>query len=246
MPGGCRMSRWSQHEGNGIRRVRACHTGLSGPRDGIRVRVCCDGTVPQFVPITQDGLADLLVDRLRALPGRRVIAIDASDAAEPVAFARRAAERLRGTGRSADVVALHDYVRPASLRMGFGREDEFSYRTAWFDYDAVRREVIDALREHGRWLPALWDETADRSARAAVRPAPADLVLFLAGPMLLGRDLAVDLSVRLALSEAALRRRTPPEEHWTIPALLSYDRENPEPPTFSARWDHPDRPALST
>ncbi|MET8775218.1 hypothetical protein ABZV58_09370 [Nocardia sp. NPDC004654] len=201
--------------------------------------------MPQFVPITQDGLADLLVDRLRALPGRRVIAIDASDAAQPVAFAERAAERLRGTGRSAEVIALHDYVRPASLRMEFGREDEFSYRTAWFDYDAVRREVVDALREHGRWLPALWDEAADRSARAAVRAAPADLVLFLAGPMLLGRDLVFDLTVRLDLSEAALRRRTPRDEHWTIPALLHYDRENPEVPTFSVRWDHPDRPALS-
>ncbi|MCP2287819.1 hypothetical protein ACFYT3_15570 [Nocardia amikacinitolerans] len=202
--------------------------------------------MPQFVPITQDGLADLLVERLRALPGRRVIAVHAPDAAQPVAFARRAAERLRGTGRSAEVVALHDYVRPASLRMEFGREDEFSYRTAWFDYDAVRREVVDALRAHGRWLPALWNETADRSARAAVRAAPADLALFVAGPMLLGRDLAFDLTVRLDLSAAALRRRTPPDEHWTIPALLRYDSENHETATFSARWDHPDRPALST
>ncbi|MGV9818362.1 hypothetical protein [Nocardia xishanensis] len=201
--------------------------------------------MPQFVPITQDGLADLLVDRVSALPGRRMIAVDGADAAQPAAFARLAAERLRGTGRSAEVLSLHDYVRPASLRMEFGREDEYSYRTAWFDYDAVRREVVGALREHGRWLPALWDEAADRSARTAVRAAPADLVLFLAGPMLLGRDLAFDLTVRLDLSEAALRRRTPREEHWTIPALLRYDCENPEIPTFSARWDHPDRPALS-
>ncbi|MGV9615151.1 hypothetical protein [Nocardia xishanensis] len=201
--------------------------------------------MPQFVPITQDGLADLLVDRVSALPGRRLIAVDGADAAQPAAFARLAAERLRGTGRSAEVLSLHDYVRPASLRMEFGREDEYSYRTAWFDYDAVRREVVGALREHGRWLPALWDEAADRSARAAVRAAPTDLVLFLAGPMLLGRDLAFDLTVRLDLSEAALRRRTPREDHWTIPALLRYDRENPEVPTFSARWDHPDRPALS-
>ncbi|MEV6387687.1 hypothetical protein [Nocardia xishanensis] len=201
--------------------------------------------MPQFVPITQDGLADLLVDRVSALPGRRLIAVDGADAAQPAAFARLAAERLRGTGRSAEVLSLHDYVRPASLRMEFGREDEYSYRTAWFDYDAVRREVVGALREHGRWLPALWDEAADRSARAAVRAAPADLVLFLAGPMLLGRDLAFDLTVRLDLSEAALRRGTPRDEHWTIPALLRYDRENPEMPTLSARWDHPDRPALS-
>ncbi|MFE9576383.1 hypothetical protein ACFYO1_08385 [Nocardia sp. NPDC006044] len=195
--------------------------------------------MPQFVPITQDALVERLVERVRTLPGRRVIAIDGADAARPLDFAHRTAAALRDTGRSAEVVSLHDYVRPASLRVEFGRDD-ISYRTAWFDYEALRREVIDAVHKEGRWLPALWDEATDRSARATIRPAAADTVLFIAGPMLLDHYLDFDLTLHLHMSEQALRRTTPPEDHWTIPALL----QTSPTPTFFARWDHPDRPAL--
>ncbi|WP_280395167.1 hypothetical protein [Nocardia brasiliensis] len=201
-----------------------------------------DGVVPQFVPITQEALAAQVVDRLRELGGYRVVAVDGADAAAPVEFARRIADALRSTGRAAEVVSLHDYVRPASLRMEFG-SDELSYRTAWFDYDALRREVIDALHADGRWLPALWDETTDRSARATIRTALPATVLLIAGPMLLGRSLPFDLTIRLDMSEPALRRTTPPDLHWTLPALRHHD-ESPTTPTFFTRWDHPTRPAL--
>ncbi|MBF6335685.1 hypothetical protein IU450_07265 [Nocardia abscessus] len=200
--------------------------------------------MPRFSPITPDGLVELVIRPVLTAGSHTVIAVDGADAARPVALADRIAEALRAAGRSAEVVSLHDYVRPASLRMEFGRTDEMSYRTAWFDYAALRREVVDALRRHGRWLPALWDEAADRSARAAIRTAPPATTIVLAGPMLAGRGLDADLSVRLDLSEAALRRNTPPDAHWTIPALLRHDAENPCTPAFFVRWDHPDRPAL--
>ncbi|MFC9436616.1 hypothetical protein [Nocardia sp. NPDC057030] len=195
--------------------------------------------MPQFVPITQDALIERLVERVRALPGHRVIAIDGADAARPVDLAQRTAAALRDTGRPAEVVSLHDYVRPASLRAEFGRDD-LSYRTTWFDYEALRREVIDALHREGRWLPALWDEPTDRSARATIRPAAPGTVLLVAGPMLLDHHLDFDLTLHLDMSEQALRRTTPPEDHWTIPAL----RQTSPTPTLFARWDHPDRPAL--
>ncbi|MGK8500253.1 hypothetical protein [Nocardia asiatica] len=200
--------------------------------------------MPRFSPITRDGLVEQVIHRVLTARSHTVVAVDGADAAEPVAFAHRIAEALRAAGRSAEVVSLHDYVRPASLRMEFGRTDEMSYRTAWFDYAALRREVVDALRRHDRWLPALWDEAADRSARAAIRAAPTATTIVVAGPMLAGRRLDADLSVRLDLSEAALRRNTPPDAQWTIPALLRHDVENPYTPTFFVRWDHPDRPAL--
>ncbi|WP_174189916.1 hypothetical protein, partial [Nocardia barduliensis] len=165
--------------------------------------------MPRFSPITRDGLVQQVIHPVRTARSHTVIAVDGADAAQPVALAGRIADALRAAGRSAAVVSLHDYVRPASLRMEFGRTDELSYRTAWFDYAALRREVVDALRRHDRWLPALWDEAADRSARAAIRTAPPATTIVLAGPMLAGRHLDADLSVRLDLSEAALRRNTP-------------------------------------
>lgn len=189
-------------------------------------------------------MAGIVADRLAELPGRRVLAVDGADAAAPVELARRIVDTLAARGRSAEVVSLHDFVRPASLRMEYGRDDEWSYRTAWFDYEAVRREILDAVRPSGRWLPALWDEQRDRSARAAVRTAQADLVLVLAGPMLLGRGLDFDLTVRLELSEQAALRRTPSDQHWTLPALRDHAADNPEDATWTLRWDHPDRAAL--
>ncbi|MGW5382848.1 hypothetical protein [Nocardia sp. NPDC003963] len=199
--------------------------------------------MPRFSPTTPDALADLVTRSLRPLDGRRVVGIDGADAAHPLEFAHRAADRVRADGRPADTVSLHDFVRPASLRMEFGR-DETSYRTGWFDYAALRREVLDSVHHAGTWLPALWDESTDRSARAARRPASPATVLFVAGPMLLGRGLPFDLTVRLDLSAAALTRGTPDEDAWTVPGLLAHDLANSETPQYFARWDHPDRPAL--
>ena len=198
----------------------------------------------RFAPITPDALVDLLAERIRAVPGHAVVGIDGADATDPIELAQTVGERVRAEGRHCETVSLHDYVRPASLRLEFGRTDELSYRTAWFDYEALRREVIEALRDDSRWLPALWDEKADRSARAAVRPAYACTVLIVVGPMLLGRNLNFDLTLRLHLSPNALQRGTDHTESWTIAALQHYESENIEEPDLLVRWDHPDRPAI--
>ncbi|MGI5217472.1 hypothetical protein [Nocardia sp. CA-290969] len=200
--------------------------------------------MPRYTPTTKDALAEQVARRLRD-SGGQLVAVDAADAAHPLAFARLAADRLRADGRPAELVSLHDYVRPASLRMEFGR-DETAYRNGWFDYPALRREVLDPLRTDGQWLPALWVEATDRSARAVRRRASPGTVLFVAGPMLLGRGLPFDLTLRLHLSPAALTRGTAAADAWTVPALLAHDRENPEIPDYFVRWDHPDRPALRT
>ncbi|MFC4126837.1 hypothetical protein [Nocardia rhizosphaerae] len=200
--------------------------------------------MPSFRPTSPAALAELVAQRLTGLPGRRVLAVDGADAAAPVELARGIMHAVAASGRSAQAVSLHDFVRPASVRMEYGRTDEWSYRTAWFDYPAVRREIVDPVRSAGRWLPALWDEARDRSARMAIRTAEADLVLVLAGPMLLGRELDFDLTVRLELSERAALRRTPSEQRWTLPALRDHAAEHPETATWTVRWDHPDRAAL--
>jgi hypothetical protein len=204
-----------------------------------------DDRVPTFTPITTAALAEVVAERAAAHPGPTVVAIDGADAADPVGFAHPVADRLRARGRPCAVVSLHDFVRPASLRYEFGR-DEMSYRNAWFDYEGLNREVLQALRIHGRWLPALWDEAADRSARAATVSATPGTVLLIAGPMLLGRGLTFDLTVELRLSEGALRRATPDGDSFTLTALLHHRREQDSEPDIMVAWDHRDRPAIRT
>lgn len=201
--------------------------------------------MPTYVPITAAGLTGLLTDRILAARNRIVVAVIGADAADPVPFAHIVSRALRDRGRPAAVVSVHDYVRPASIRLEFGRNDEMSYRTLWFDYEALAREVVDSLRTQGRWLPALWDEKADRSARATVETATDNTVVIVAGPMLLGRGLAFDLTVRLQLGEGALRRATAPDHLWTVDALLAHDRLVAEIPDIDVRWDHRDRPAVA-
>ncbi|NNH71494.1 hypothetical protein HLB23_16755 [Nocardia uniformis] len=200
--------------------------------------------MPEFTAVTPDALLDLVATRARTLPEPAVIAIDGADAAAPVPFARAIADRLRAAGRPGAVISLHDYVRPASLRFEYDRADEFTYRTAWFDYAALKREVLTPLRLHSRWLPALWDERTDRSARARIRTAALNTVLLIAGPMLIGRDLDFDLTVGLRMSDGALRRRTDPDDHFTIEALREHQRSRDIEPDILIAWDHPDRPAV--
>ncbi|MFB7716582.1 hypothetical protein [Nocardia sp. NPDC056100] len=198
--------------------------------------------MPEFTAITPNALARLVADRANELTGYAVLAVDGADAADPVSFATAVAELLRDGGRPAEVVALHDFVRPASVRLEFDREDEYTYRTGWFDYAALNREVLTPLRDSGRWLPALWNEHTDRSARARIRTALPGTILLIAGPMLLGRGLDFDVTVGLRMSEAALRRRTAAESQFTIPALL--EQQQLEEPGLRVAWDHPDRPAI--
>lgn len=197
----------------------------------------------RYRPLSPDGLVDACADAVAALPGRRVVAIDGADAAEPAALAERLARRLRADGRAADVVDLRHWLRPASTRMEWGRTDAESYRTAWFDLAAVGREVVEALHARGEWLPRLWDPRSDRSFRDSPAPAGSNQVVVLAGPMLVGSGLGIDLTVALRMTEGALRRRTPADEHWTIPPLLAQADEAKDA-DIEVRWDHPDRPAV--
>ncbi|MFF0637000.1 hypothetical protein ACFYTS_31405 [Nocardia sp. NPDC004151] len=200
--------------------------------------------MPEFTALTPDALLELVAGRAGALRGYAVVAVDGADAAGPMTVADGVTELLRSRGRPAEVVSLHDFVRPASVRLEYDRDSEFTYRTAWFDYAAVNREVLKPLRDGGRYLPALWNEQTDRSARARIRTAAEGTVLFVAGPMLLGRGLDFDLTVSLRMSEGALRRRTDPEQAFTVDGLLEYQREHTERPDILVAWDHPDRPAV--
>jgi hypothetical protein len=158
--------------------------------------------------------------------------------------------QLRARGRAALLVAAADFLRPASVRLEYGREDPDEFLDGWLDEAGLRREALDPAGPggSGRVLARLWDATADRAYRENYSTLPDDGVTVLAGAMLLGRGLPCEIAVHLRMSPAALARNLPAAEHWTLPAYARYDAErDPQGQAdLVVLADHPDRPALRT
>jgi len=121
-----------------------------------------------------------------------------------------------------------------------------SQEAAWIT-GALWREVFGPLGPggSGRVLPSLWDPGTDRATRAAYEELPPGGVLLLDGAFLQGHGFPLDLTVHLRLSPAALERRTPPEERWTMPAFARYEAEMQPERTADilVHTDDPNRPA---
>ena len=201
-------------------------------------------------PISPESLVQELADRLageRAGQSLRV-AVDGPGAAAPDRLADALVDPLRLRGRPALPIRAADFLRPASLRYEFGRDNPDAFYTDWLDEAGLRREVLDPAGPDGsgRILPSLWNARTDRASRAGYVDLPPGAVLLVSGPLLLGGGLPFDLTIHLVLSTAALARRTDPVDAWTLPAFARYTDEV-GPAMFAdvvVRMDDPRHPAL--
>ncbi len=195
-------------------------------------------------------LVEQIADRIAREPHDAWVrvAIDGAPVAEPGRLADQLVDPLRIRGRQVLRVSADDFLRPASLRLEFGRTDPDVYYSEWLNTEALKREVFGPLAPggSGRVLPSLWDAATDRATRADYVDLAAGGVLVLDGALLLGLGLPLDVTVHLSLSVAALARRTPDEESWTIPAYQRYrDEVDPENSAdFVVRMDDVRHPAL--
>ena len=200
--------------------------------------------------ISPELLVEQLADRIAAYPRESWVrvALDGAPAAEPSHLAQALIDPLRLRGRAALHVSARDYLRPASLRLEFGRTDPDVYYDEWLDTKGLVREVLGQLEPggSGKVLPALWDADRDRASRSEYTTLAPGGVLLLDGALLLGRGLPFEFAVHLWLSPAALARRTEPDTAWTLPAFERYESE--ADPLNSAdivvRVDDPRHPAL--
>ncbi|MGW1516752.1 uridine kinase [Streptomyces sp. NPDC002287] len=201
--------------------------------------------------ITWQRMAERLAGHLGAPPAQggpwQRVGIDGAPAAGTGVLAEELAGALRLRGRSVLVVAAGGFLRPASLRFEYGRQDVDAYLGGWYDTGALWREVFGPTDPggSGRVLPDLWDPLTDRATRSPYVELPPGDVLIVHGPLLLGHWFPFDLSVHISLSPAALARRTPPADHWTLPAFARYARETAPESTADAlvRADDPRHPA---
>jgi hypothetical protein len=202
----------------------------------------------KVTPVSPELLAGEAAELVAARPGRVRLAVDGAPPTRPRALAEAVAAELRVRGRATVVVDAADYLRPASLRLEFGRTNPDEFLDAWLDVAGLRREVLDpaAPDGNGRVLPRLWDARADRAHRDRYVTVPDDGVVVLAGALLLGRGLPFDLAVHLRMGGTALARRLPADQAWTLPAYIRYDAERgpTEEADLLVLADHPDRPAV--
>jgi hypothetical protein len=198
-------------------------------------------------PITPAGLVEELADRIVRIETTYVrVALDGAPAASPERLAAALVDPLRVRGRPAHWVSMDGFLRPASVRLERGRTDPDAYYEGWWDLDGLRREVLYRVTDSGQFLPSLWDAETDRATRASYVTLPAGGVLLVSGAFLLGAGLPFEYTVHLALSPAALRRRTPDDQQWTLPAYQRYADE--AAPAILAdvvvRVDDPQHPAV--
>ncbi|RKE17180.1 uridine kinase [Streptomyces sp. TLI_171] len=184
----------------------------------------------RVTPISPERLVELLAGRVHELADddRRLrVAVDGAPAARPGELADALVEPLRLLGRPVRRVSAGDFLRPASVRFEYGKHDPDAFHDLWLDQGALLREVLDPLEPgaDGRILPSFWDPATDRATRARYVELPPRGVLLLDGTFLLGRWLPLEFTVHLTQSAAALARRTPAEEHWTLPAYERYRAE---------------------
>jgi hypothetical protein len=195
-------------------------------------------------------LVEELADRIAVTsPDRRLpVAVDGAAAADPDRLAGALVDPLRVRGRPALHVRSRDFLRAASLRLELGRTNPDGFYERWLDGPALRREVLDPLAPlgSGRVLPSLWDPVTDRATRAGYLTVPPRGVVLLSGELLLGSGLPFEFTVHVALSPAALVRRTPPQDQWRLPAFARYEQEvgPAQLADVVVRFDDPRRPAV--
>ncbi len=201
-------------------------------------------------PLSRELIVARVVDDVRdRAPSRRLrLAVDGAVGLDPTGWAAAIVDAMRAGGRFAVHVSVRDYLLPASQRFEFGHDSPDAFYEGWRDENGLRREVLEPAAPDGSGavLPALWRTDIDRSARAEYIAVPTDGVVVVSGEFLLGSGLPFEYAMHLTCSAAALARRTPPEDAWTLPAYERYASEV-APETFAdlvVRLEDPRRPAI--
>jgi hypothetical protein len=183
----------------------------------------------RFQPVSTATLVEHVVTLvMQRDAGRRWrLAVDGPPATRPHDLADALVAPLRAHGRPVIRAHADDFLRPASLRWEHGRRDVDGFYADRLDLGALSRELLDPLGPDGtgRYVPSLWDAVRERATRAPHEQAPPGVVLVLDGSLMLGRGLALDLTVHLSVRPETLARSTPPEDRWTLPAFVRYDEE---------------------
>lgn len=186
---------------------------------------------PQKADVLDAVAAEVLHNYRR---GRVAVGIDGDDPEVTAPFAVALAEALRRAGHDAMSAHLADFRRPRAEREDASLPEERRAYLAGYDYELLRRVLLDPFKLGGStgFVLAAYDSVRDEALQARWRTAGRDAVLLVDGEFALRPELrgAWSTSIRLDTQEppidAAYRATTEPKR--LAPILI--DVRDPETP----------------
>jgi uridine kinase len=157
-------------------------------------------------------LRDLRAEIMHNYPaGRVIIAVDGAEGSGTEAFADDLAAVYREAGTATARASMRDFHLPREKRHAHGRRDPGDYYARSFDYETLRRVLIDPFRMAGStgFQTTAFDVGRDAPVVASWQTGPADMVLVLDGPFLLRPEIRTAYHVGVYLD---------------VPLVLVYER----------------------
>jgi uridine kinase len=162
-------------------------------------------------------LLDYLTNRIAAMPAPPPVCIglDGIDAAGKTTLADALAETLRSTGRQVLRASIDSFHHPRDVRYRQGADSPAGYYTDSFDLDALRRVLLDPLRQGKPIRTACFDHRRDIPVDSAPFTPASDAILLFDGIFLQRPELAgawdwtifVQVSFETSLARAVHRDR---------------------------------------
>ncbi|MFE3602215.1 uridine kinase [Streptomyces sp. NPDC059142] len=139
---------------------------------------------PPAASFERTALVERITKRILALgQDRLVVGIDGLTAAGKTSFGHELAERIGVEGRPVLRATLDDFKKPWKDRHLYDRESGEGYYRNAFDYDAVKRLLLEPCRSPAATLCALCaiDPLTQRDHSSDVSPLAPDAVLIVDG-----------------------------------------------------------------
>jgi uridine kinase len=135
------------------------------------------------------------------------VAVDGPPAAGKTMLADELALFLRTRDREIIRASIEGFLLPRSQRYRRGQHSHEGCYHDSFDYDALRRVLLDPLGPNGerRYQHAVYDKRTDTACSQPVTKAPADAVLLFDGVFLLRPELIDRWDLRVFVSAAFAR-----------------------------------------
>lgn len=168
------------------------------------------------------GLLAHLAQRIVALPAATPsrVAVDGVDGAGKTMFADELAAAVRAAGRPVVRASVDGFHHPRAIRHRRGRTSPQGYYADSYDYDELRRALLDPLEPGGsrRVRTAVFDHRTDRAVFRPPEMVPTDGVVVVDGIFLHRSGLCrywhfsilLDVDVTVSVARCAARDGTPP------------------------------------